>query len=268
MLSVDLNADIAEECGDDAAMLEIVTSANLACGMHAGNLAEMLRWLTVSAEKGIRVGAHPSYPDRANFGRISMAHLVGSPLFETTMKAQLDAFSMLQHLTHRRTDAAALDGHTMPYLKAHGALYNDAALDADIARRLVTVAKSHGGAVMHQPGTWVQHYAEENSVPFIAEVFADRAYQPDGTLAPRSLNGAVLHDANFIAERVVRMVTNQSVVAIDGSVHQFAAVDSVCVHGDTPGAVQIAHTVRRALESAGITVAAPASVRTDSRSSR
>lgn len=245
MTTVDLNADLGEECGDDAAMLTIVSSANIACGMHAGNLAEMVRVLALADATGVQVGAHPSYPDRANFGRVSMAEEIDDHQFTRMLRAQLGAFQSLH------------DGW-MPYVKAHGALYNDASVIPGVAHRLVT-AVERGTAIMHQPNTWVHHYAEERHVPFIAEVFADRGYLSDGTLVPRQRDGAVLHDPEVIAERVVRMVTQHTVEAIDGTVHEFSHVDSVCVHGDTPGAVLIARTVRAALESAGVTVA-PASL--------
>lgn len=238
MLSVDLNADLGEECGDDAAMLDIVTSANLACGMHAGNLVEMIKVIDVARRNGVRVGAHPSYPDRANFGRVSMVHDLDDHTFSQMLSAQLGAFTQLASY--------------MPYVKPHGALYNDAAVHLGVAQRIVQAAWK--APVMHMPGSLVHQYAVENNHPFIAEVFADRAYTAEGTLVPRNIDGAVLHDASQIAERVVRMVTDRTVETIDGSVFEFSAVDSVCVHGDTPGAVAIARSVRENLEAAGVTV--------------
>lgn len=247
MLTIDLNADLGEDQGDDTSMLDVVSSANLACGMHAGNLAVMAETIAAAWNRDVRVGAHPSWPDRTNFGRTSMAATITENQFAATLRAQLDAFS-------------ALSGGNTPYIKAHGALYNDAATNASVARRLVMAAKDRHAAVMHQPNTWVQHYAEERGVPFIAEVFADRAYLPDGRLAPRNMDGSVLHNPEQIAQRVVRMVTNGDVETIDGGVFAFADVHSVCVHGDTEGAVEIALAVRSALEDAGITISAtPAS---------
>jgi 5-oxoprolinase (ATP-hydrolysing) subunit A len=238
-LTIDLNADLGEECGDDAAMLDIVSSANIACGMHAGNLAEMMKVIALARSKGVRVGAHPSYPDRENFGRVSMAHDLDDHEFSQMLLAQLEVFNRLATYT--------------TYIKPHGALYNDAAQHAGIAARLCQ--SSWRVPVMHMPGSLVHQYATENGHPFIAEVFADRAYAADGTLASRSIEGSVLHEAEEIAERVVRMVTQRTVEAIDGSVYEFSAVDSVCIHGDTPGSVAIARSVRAALVDAGVQIA-------------
>lgn len=242
-LTVDLNADLGEECGDDAAMLEIVSSANIACGLHAGGPLTLARTVEAARAHGVVFGAHPSYPDRENFGRTSMA-MPSRALFDV-LNYQLGAF-------------AAVTEEPIAYIKAHGALYNDAARNHPVAERLVMASAARRTALMHQPGNTVHWLSTAAEVPFIAEVFADRAYKADGTLAPRSMEGAVLHDSGLIAERVVRMVGEGTVETIDGGEFAFADVHSVCVHGDTPGAVNIARTVRSALEAAGVTVAAPA----------
>lgn len=241
MPTIDLNADLGEECGDDVAMLDLISSANVACGMHAGNLAVMLDVIDAGMIRGVRLGAHPSYPDRPSFGRRSMGDDLSVERFNQVISAQLKTFNALAHYT--------------AYIKPHGALYNDAATSPLVAALLCDLAWNT--PIMHMPGSLIHQRAVQNGQPFIAEVFADRAYMPDGTLAPRSMSGAVLHDPAVIAERVVCMVTEQTVVTIDGSVVEFEAVDSVCVHGDTPGAVAIAMAVREAVEGAGFVVEAP-----------
>lgn len=243
MTTVDLNADLGEERGDDNAMLDIVTSANIACGMHAGNLAEMTKVIDLARSKGVRVGAHPSYPDRENFGRVSMHPDLDDYKFDRMMRTQTSAF------------VAAADW--MGYLKPHGALYNDAATIPWVTYRVARWALNHRAPVMGMPGSLIEPLAIEEGFGFIAEVFADRAYQADGTLVPRSAHGSVLHDPDEIAARVKRMVLDHTVETIDGTVYKFSAVDSVCVHGDTPGAVTIARTVRETLEAAGVTIFAP-----------
>lgn len=255
-LTVDLNADLGEDCGDDDAMLAVLSSANISCGYHAGSLATLLTTLEAAVEAGVRIGAHPSYPDRENFGRTSMAHTVGTQAFTTALDAQLDSFAAVSRRVFAATDSAWSWAETsIAYIKAHGALYNDAARDPQVARALVMAAQARSCALMHQPDTLVQRYAQERGVVFIAEVFADRAYQADGTLVPRSQPGAVLHEPEEIAERVVRMVTQRTVIAVDGSVVSLPQVDSVCVHGDTPGALAIARTVHAALMDAGVQIA-------------
>jgi 5-oxoprolinase (ATP-hydrolysing) subunit A len=242
VLTIDLNADLGEGAGDDDAMLEIVSSANLACGMHAGSLGEMWRLIRLAHENGVRIGAHISYPDRDNFGRVSMADSISTDDLTRALGAQLRSFQ-------------AVAGYT-PYVKTHGALYNDAG-SRELIARWVCAMTPHASAIMHMPGSLVHDEAVSLGIPFIAEAFADRAYLPDGSLMPRSAPGSVLHDASQIADRALDMVYNRSVVAVDGSEVHLPALHSLCVHGDTPGAVQIARTVRSTLEGAGVTVEAP-----------
>lgn len=247
---IDLNADLGEECGDDIAMLSIVSSANVAAGGHAGGGQVLLNTVAEAAARGVRIGAHPSYPDRENFGRISpISNEVHPALFmESLINQILDVAA-----------AAEQANAQISYVKPHGALYNDAMVNEDVAL-LVVRATRHASdnialpgmpalPVMGQPGSTLQHIARVLSVPFIAEGFADRAYTPQGNLVPRSQPGAVLHDLQAITSQVLQMVQQGTVTAIDGTVIPMP-IQTICVHGDTPGAVAIAQAVKTALSKA------------------
>ncbi|MEZ5210380.1 LamB/YcsF family protein [Gordonia sp. (in: high G+C Gram-positive bacteria)] len=241
--SVDLNADLGEGIGDDAAMVALVTSANVACGFHAGTPSLLRRTCAEAVAAGVRIGAQVSYPDRDGFGRrfmeIEPDDLVADVLF------QIGALS----------EIARSVGGTVDYVKPHGALYNAIVGHRDQARAVVSAVAQAGLPLMNLPGSVALEFAVAAGVPILTEAFADRAYTPQGTLVPRTTPGAVLTDTSAIAERVVRLVTTGEVTAIDGTdvaVH----ADSVCLHGDTPGAVEHARAVRAALEAAGIDVRA------------
>jgi UPF0271 protein len=250
---VDLNADLGEECGDDASLLSIVTTANVAAGGHAGGGEVLLATVGLAARARVAVGAHPSYPDRADFGRTSRAD-VHDP-------ASISAFVREQVLAV----AAACVQHRvgLSHVKAHGALYHDAATEAALATAFldgVQAAASdlgaHGLPVMGMPGTVLEQSCVRRGVTFLAEAFADRAYAPDGSLLPRSEPGAVLHDPDAVAERVLRLVTQGRVLAVDGTELRITA-ETVCLHGDTAGAVEMARTVRQRLEQEGVVIASP-----------
>lgn len=245
--SIDLNADLGEECGDDTAMLDLVTSANISCGVHAGNPLVLHRILRAARERNVRVGAHPSYPDRVNFGRASMSLTFDE--MNAVLTYQIKAFVAINAQTLPTFKSS------LPYIKAHGALYNDAYENEDIASALVHAAMFSGDrtAIMHLPGGAVQDSANHCGIEFIAEAFADRAYTAQGTLVPRGQPGAVLHDPVLIADRVVRLVTTGTVEAVDGTTITLEA-DSVCLHGDTPGAVLMAVQVRAALNAADVSI--------------
>lgn len=242
MTSIDLNADLGENTGDDDAMLRIVTSANISCGVHAGDPLTLYRTLLAAEDAYVRPGAHPSYPDRANFGRVSMD--ITDVALHAMLSYQLSAF-------------AALVGGVVSYVKPHGALYNDAMSNPKIAQTLVTQAAYHRADVMGLPGSEVERACDRLGVRFIAEAFADRAYLPSGQLAPRSQAGAVLHDPEVIAERVLRMVRDRVVTTVTGEDIEIAA-ESICVHGDTPGAVAIAQRIVDTLADADIAIRAVA----------
>ena len=250
MPSIDLNADLAEgfgiwELGDDDAMLDIVTSANLACGFHAGNPVSLARTCRSATARGVRIGAQVGYFDLAGFGRrridVEPAELTADVIY------QIGALQAL----------ARAAGTTLGYVKPHGALYNTVVTDVDQARAVAEAvyAADPGLPVLGLAGSVFFSEARRLGLRTVAEAFADRAYRPDGQLVPRSDTGAVLRDPAQIAERVLSMVMTGTATAIDGSVIAIG-VESVCIHGDSPGAVEIAGSVRDRLLSGGITLAA------------
>ncbi|MGV2907268.1 LamB/YcsF family protein [Achromobacter sp. AGC25] len=248
MVSIDLNSDLGESLGawtmgDDAAMLRLVSSANVACGFHAGDPAGILATLKGAAANGVAVGAHVSYPDLTGFGRRNMdvasADLVADVIY------QIGALKGL----------AAAAGTQVSYVKPHGALYNTIAHDARQANDVITamLAVDPTLALVGLAGSPLLALARERGLRVVAEAFADRAYTPQGTLVSRREKGAVLHDPEVVAQRMVRLVEDGLVEAIDGSLTRVEA-DSICVHGDSPGAVDMAREVRRRLEQAGVTI--------------
>ena len=246
---IDLNADLGEgfgqwKLGDDAALLAVVTSANVACGFHAGDPTIMHRVCEQAVAGGVRIGAQVGYRDLAGFGRrrmeIPAAELTSDIVYQL---GALDAF-------------ARAAGDQVRYVKPHGALYNTAAIDPVQAGAIVDAIELYNARlpVLTLPGSVLAMLATERDIPVVAEAFADRGYRPDGTLVPRSESGALLHDPIGIANRAVAIAQTGEVTAEDGSTITVAAA-SLCVHGDTPGAVHIAHAVRTALLDAGIELA-------------
>jgi 5-oxoprolinase (ATP-hydrolysing) subunit A len=227
--------------GDDAAMFRLVTSANVACGFHAGDPVTMLDSCRAAYELDVTVGAHVGYRDLAGFGRrsldMSFDELFGDVLY------QLGALDGVAHAV----------GASVDYVKPHGALYNRLVRDADQASAVVAAVNSYdpGLPILGLPGSELLKQAQEAGHPVFIEAFVDRAYLADGTLVPRSQEGAVLHDVDSIVERAVRMATKGEVAALDGTVLQVRP-DSLCIHGDTPGAVEMAAAVRAGLEAAGV----------------
>ncbi len=245
--SIDLNSDVGESfgawsMGDDAAMLGVVSSVNIACGFHAGDPSTARRVCRQAAAAGAAVGAHVSYRDLAGFGRRFLDVDPGTLADEV-----LYQIGALQGI-------ARAEGTEVSYVKPHGALYNTIVHHEAQARAVVdgVVAASSGLAVLGLPGSLFLALAAERGMRTVAEGFADRGYRADGTLVPRSGLGAVLHDPTIVAARAVRMATGH-VVADDGSMIEMG-VQSLCVHGDTPGAVQLARAVRAALEAASFSI--------------
>lgn len=240
---VDLNADLGEGIGEDAAMMPLISSANIACAFHAGTPTVLRDTCAAAADAGVRIGAQVSYPDRSGFGRrfmdIASADLIADVVY------QVGALRAL----------AESVGGTVDYVKPHGALYNTIVHDERQARAVVDAAALTGLPLMCLPGSSAERLAYASEVPVIAEAFADRGYTADGTLVPRGTPGALLTDSADIADRVVRLARTGRIVAVDGSE---IAVDatSVCLHGDTPGALVHARAVRDALADAGIDVRA------------
>lgn len=247
---LDLNADLGEgfgrwRLGDDEALLDIVSSANVACGFHAGDPATMRRVVTRAAERQVAIGAQVGYRDLAGFGRrfldVSADELADDVLYQL---GALDGF-------------ARAAGTRVRYLKPHGALYHRCVADEVQAAAVVAAVRAYDPTlpILGLPGSALLAGAADAGLPAIPEAFADRAYTAAGHLLPRDEAGAVLHDVETITTRVVRLAREGVVEAADGSLLATAA-RSVCVHGDTPGAVAIADAVRRALTAAGVTVRA------------
>ena len=245
-LAIDLNSDLGEgfgvwALGDDEALLDVVTSANVACGFHAGDPDILRRVCALAAERGVAIGAHVGYRDLAGFGRRDMdvepQRLTNDVIYQI---GALDGF-------------ARVAGTRVRYVKPHGALYNTAVHDQQQAAAVVEAIHLYDESlpVMGLPGSALLTAAGSAGLRTIGEAFADRGYAPDGTLVPRSQPGAVLHDPQQVAERMARLVTTGTVPAADGTEVAISA-ESICVHGDSPGAVQMAIAVRQALAAAGV----------------
>lgn len=248
MTGIDLNADSGEsfgswEMGDDAAMARVVSSLNIACGFHAGDPDVARATCRLAARAGAVVGAHVAYPDLQGFGRRRMDL---AP--EELANAVVYQIGALQAL-------AQAEGTAVRYVKPHGALYNVIAQDpvqaAAVAEGIATVSPEL--AVLVLPDSEIEQAARVRGLRPVREVFADRGYRADGSLVPRREPGAVLHEPEEIAQRVLRMVQQGQVTAVDGTEVAVEA-ESVCVHGDTPGAVAIAERVRAVLDGAGVAV--------------
>ncbi|GHC96104.1 UPF0271 protein [Pseudorhodoferax aquiterrae] len=249
-MRIDLNSDLGESLGawtmgDDAAMLSIVSSANVACGFHAGDAAGILQTLRAAAARGVAVGAHVAYPDLAGFGRRNMD--VASADLQADVIYQIGALQGL----------AKVAGTRVRYVKPHGALYNTIAHDRPQAGDVIAAIRAIDPTLVlvALAGAPLVNWAREAGLTVVSEAFADRAYTPEGTLVSRREKGAVLHDAQAVAARMLRLAREGVVEAIDGSSVRVQA-DSICVHGDSPGAVAMAREVRAVLEQAGVAVQA------------
>jgi len=229
--------------GQDAALMASITSANVACGFHAGDPGAMRETVALARVHGVAVGAHPGFPDLVGFGRREMAATPQE--VEDLVVYQVAALAGL----------AATQGVPLQHVKAHGALYNmacrDRALAGAIARAVAMIDRRL--ILFGLPGSELLRAAEAAGLPVAAEVFADRAYELDGSLASRSKPGSVIRDTAAVVARAVRMVRDREVVALDGSVIPLEA-RTICLHGDTPGAAGLARAVRAGLEAAGIQV--------------
>ena len=247
---IDVNADLGEgfgvwRLGDDDALLGIVTSANVACGFHAGDPLTMRRVCASAVASGVSIGAQVAYRDLAGFGRrfldVAPAELAADVLYQL---AALDGM-------------ARTAGGRVSYVKPHGALYNAVVHHEQQAGAVVDAVAAYdpGLAVLGLPGSVLLRRAAAAGLRTVTEGFADRGYTPEGTLVPRGAAGAVVHDPAEVARRAVRMAAEGIVLAVDGT-RVAVDVEAVCVHGDTAGAVGLARSVRAALESAGLAVAA------------
>ena len=245
-MRIDLNADLGEGygpwvMGEDALMLDCVTSANIACGGHAGDPETMFRTLRLAAERGVRVGAHPGFADREGFGRRVIPMLVGE--VARMVAAQVGALMAL----------ARLAGTEVRYVKPHGALGNLAAADGAVANAIVEAVQAIDStlAVLAISGTRLEQAARAQGLTVRSEIFADRAYLPNGQLVPRGQPGAVLHDATEAADRLIGYLKSGRMPVVGAEPIELRA-DSICVHGDNAESLAMARMVRARLEAEGV----------------
>jgi 5-oxoprolinase (ATP-hydrolysing) subunit A len=249
MLTVDLNSDLGEgygayQCGDDDAMLSLVTSANVACGFHAGDPEIMARTFGLAKQRGVAVGAHPGFPDLWGFGRRRIPFAIGE--IERIVAYQVGAALAL----------ASLAGHRITYVKAHGALGNLMEADRSIADAAARAIKAVDPSLIVLAIALSEQVkaAESAGLTTIAEIYADRGYTEQGRLVPRGQPGAMIEDPNEAAQRVLAMVQDGAIVTVAGTKLK-TAIGSICVHGDSVHAVESARCVRRTLEAAGVSLA-------------
>jgi len=250
MSSIDLNCDLGESfgpwvMGNDEAMIELATSVNVACGFHAGDADIMRKTVELAKARGVSIGAHPGYRDLHGFGRRPVPGLKSSEI-ENMIAYQIGALQAI----------ATAAGHKVTHVKAHGALSNVACEDDMTARAIANAIKAVDPSLIFVvlADSRLVTAGEKANLPMVHEVFADRAYEDDGQLVSRRKPGAVLHDAGQITDRVVRMVQDGEVISVTGK-RMKMRMDTVCIHGDTPGAVEIARVLRKGLSDAGIAVA-------------
>lgn len=247
-MRIDLNSDLGESfgpwaMGQDAALMESISSANVACGFHAGDPGAMRVTVALAKSKGVAIGAHPGFPDLVGFGRREMK---ASPQdVEDLVLYQLAALAGM----------ASAQGVRLQHVKAHGALYNMACRDRSLADAIARAVAAFDKSLIlfGLPKSELLKAGEHAGLRVAAEVFADRAYERDGSLAARNKPGSVTHDVAAVVERAVAMVRDRRVVSLDGSVVPLEA-DTICLHGDTPGAADLARAVRKGLEAAGVTI--------------
>jgi UPF0271 protein len=248
-MRIDLNADVGESfgaytIGADAELIPSITSANVACGFHGGDPAVMRRTVRLAREAGVSVGAHPGFQDLAGFGRREMR------------VSPQDAEDMVLYQIGALAGIARSEGVSLRHVKPHGALYNMAVRDAALAEAIARAVRAFDPAliVFALPGSELMRAGDACGLPVAAEGFADRSYEPDGSLTPRSRKGAVIHDTSAVVARAVRMATEGKVTASDGS-EILLRVQTICTHGDTPGAQELTRALRAGLERAGVLIA-------------
>ena len=244
MRSIDLNCDMGEGCGNDSELMEHVSSVNVACGYHAGDNETMLRTAEMAMTNGLRIGAHPSYRDRKNFGRTSM-DILPKEVFDLVFE-QAAAFR----------DICASLGGAMTHVKPHGALYNEAAKDPEIAAAIAEAVKKIDDQLdlYGLSGSHLISEAEKIGLRTASEAFADRTYQRDGTLTPRTRADALISDTGQSIEQVLTMVGEGLVKAVDGTEVRLRA-ETICIHGDGEHAVEFAKAIRAALVESGFEIA-------------
>jgi 5-oxoprolinase (ATP-hydrolysing) subunit A len=250
MITIDLNADMGESfgaytIGADEAVMAGISSANVACGYHAGDPSVMRRTVQMARDAGVAVGAHPGFPDLVGFGRREMR--IAPQEVEDLVLYQVGALAAIAHG----------EGIRLSHVKPHGALYNMAVKDRSLAYAIARAIAAFDRSLIlfGLPNSDLARAGQAAGLQVALEGFADRAYEPDGSLTPRSRSGAVIHDVDTVVHRAVRMATNGVVIATDGS-ELSMRVDTICTHGDTPGAQALTRALRTGLERAGIRVAA------------
>ena len=248
-MRIDLNSDLGESfgpwpMGEDAALMDSISSANVACGFHAGDPGTIRATIDLAREKGVAIGAHPGFQDLVGFGRreikMSPSEVTDLVLYQVSALAGM----------------AAARGVKLQHVKAHGALYNMACKDRGLADAIATAVASLDRSLIlfGLPNSELLRAGEAAGLRVAAEVFADRAYDPDGSLTSRTKSGSVIHETRHVVERAIKMVKDQTVIAIDKSTIALRA-ETICLHGDTPGAAEHARAVRAGLEKSGIAVA-------------
>src|SRR6478672_8128660 len=248
MATIDLNCDLGESfgaytIGADEAVMGSITSANVACGYHGGDPGVMRRTIRLARDAGVAVGAHPGFPDLVGFGRREMR--MAPQDVEDMVLYQVGALGGLAHS----------EGVGLSHVKAHGALYNMAVKDEAIAAAIARAVAAFDRSLIFfaLPGSQLAHAGTAAGLRVAFEGFADRAYEPDGSLTPRSRPGAVIHDVDAVVARAVRMVV-EGAVSTTGGTALTVRVDTICTHGDTPGAQSLTRALRQGLERAGVTV--------------
>ena len=247
-MRIDHNSDLGESfgpwpMGQDEALMDSISSANVACGFHAGDPGAMRTTIALARKKGVAIGAHPGFQDLVGFGRREIKATAAE--VEDLVLYQVSALAGM----------AAAQGMTLQHVKAHGALYNMACRERALAEAIARAVAAFDRSLIlfGLPNSELLRAGELAGLPVAAEVFADRAYDPDGSLTSRAKPGSVIHDTAQVVERAIRMVKDETVIAVDGSTIALRA-DTICLHGDTPGAPEHARAVRRGLEAAGIRV--------------
>ena len=251
MKRIDLNCDMGEsfgpwQMGRDAEIMPFITSANIACGFHAGDPATIAETIELAMRYGVSVGAHPGFPDMQGFGRRTMSFTAG------------EVFDIVQYQVAAVKGMCEARGGRLRHVKPHGALYNQAAKDMDLANAVArAVASIDRSLVLYGlSGSSLLTAANEAGIAYSSEVFADRTYQPDGSLTSRTCGNALINDAELAAQQVIGMVRDGRVAAYGGNVISIAA-DTICIHGDAANAVEFARVIRNALENNGISIRHP-----------
>ena len=246
MTTIDLNCDMGEGCGNDAELMKYISSANIACGFHAGNAETMRTTVRLAMEHDVAIGAHPGYPDPENFGRLAMK-LSPKEVFEMVSE-QIQALDQLCREA----------GGVLKHVKPHGALYNQAAKDAELAATIAeSVFRFDTKLILYGlSGSFLISEAEKAGLRSASEVFADRTYQPDGSLTSRSLSNALITDDALAVAQALEMIRSQTVTAVTGEKVKIVA-DTLCIHGDGDHAVDFATAIRKSLAENGVRVMSP-----------